>query len=178
MKQQGFTLIELMAVLAIVVILFNAASSSYRFLIQQSRTQADVSKLLMMLRMTREQAVVHSTVSVLCPSRDDTTCVRNWKLPLIQFHDLNKNKRRDDDEIIAHRFSGFSGNDTLLKYPKNQVRFNHQGMANFYNGTFGYCLNEFIRGIVISRTGRIRFAQDLDGDHIPDVNRNTQVSCT
>jgi hypothetical protein len=30
---------------------------------------------------------------------------------------------------------------------------------------------------VISRIGRIRFAQDLDGDHIPDINSTTPVSC-
>jgi type IV fimbrial biogenesis protein FimT len=178
MKQQGFTLIELSVVLTIAAILFSIGSSSYHFLINQSRTQADVSRLLIMLRMTRTQAIVNTTTSVLCPSKDNTTCIRNWKLPLILFNDINNNKKRDDDEIILHRFSGFSGDDILLKYPKTQVRFNHQGIANFYNGTFGYCLGDFIQGIVISRIGRIRFAQDLDGDLVPDVNRNTTVSCT
>lgn len=177
MKQQGFTLIELSIVLAIVAILFSIASSSYRFVITQSRVQADVGNLLMMLRTTREQAITHSTTSVLCPSKNNKTCIRNWKLPLIQFFDSNKNKKRDNDEVILNRFEAFNGDDVFIKYPKTQVRFNEQGMANFYNGTFGYCLEQFIQGIVISRIGRIRFARDLDGDHIPDVNLNTQVSC-
>lgn len=178
MKQQGFTLIELSTVLAIVAILFSVSNASYRFLINQSRIQSDIGNLLMMLRMTRQQAIIHSTTSVLCPSSNDTTCVRNWKLPLIHFHDSNKNKKRDDNEVIIKRFKGFGGDDVFIKYPKTQVRFNEHGMANFYNGTFGYCLDDAIQGIVISRIGRIRFAQDLDGDHIPDVNANTPVSCT
>jgi type IV fimbrial biogenesis protein FimT len=177
MKQQGFTLIELTIVLAIVALLFSLGSTSYRFVINQTRVQADVGNLLMMLRMTRQQAIVHSTTSVLCPSKNDKTCVRDWKLPLIQFYDINKNKKRDIDEAIQHRFQAFADDDVLIKYPKTQVRFNEQGMANFYNGTFGYCLGQFTKGIVISRIGRIRFAKDLNGDHIPDVNRNTSVSC-
>ncbi|MEH6450755.1 MAG: GspH/FimT family pseudopilin [Oleispira sp.] len=176
MKQQGFTLIELTIVLAIATLLYSLGSSSYRFLIIQSRIQSDVGNLLMMLRMTRQQAIIHTTTSVLCPSSDDKTCVRNWKLPLIQFNDTNKNKIRDNGEVIQNRLEAFS-EDSLINYPKTQVRFDEHGMSNFYNGTFGYCLGDTVQGIVISRIGRIRFAQDLDGDHIPDVNPNTPVSC-
>ncbi len=177
MKQQGFTLIELTLVLAIIAVLFSFSSSSYRFLISQARIQTDVGNLLMMLRMTREHAVKHATISVLCPSSDDKTCTKNWKLPLIHFDDANNNKQRDDNEIIQKRFEAFKGDDVFIKYPKTQVRFDEHGMANFYNGTFGYCLEETVKGIVISRVGRIRFAQDLDGDQIPDVSPNTPVSC-
>jgi type IV fimbrial biogenesis protein FimT len=177
MKQQGFTLIELSIALVIVSILLTSGSASYHFLINQSRIQGDVGRLLMMLRMARQQAIVHTTTSVLCPSRDNKTCIKDWKLPIIYFFDTNNNRKRDDDEIIQRRFEAIKGDDVLIKYPRTQVRFNELGMANFYNGTFGYCLGEAIHGVVISRLGRIRFAQDLDGDHHPDVNRRTQVSC-
>lgn len=177
MQQQGFTLIELIIVLAITAILFTAGNSSYRFLIHQSRIQTDVGNLLMMLRMTRQDAIVHTTTSVLCPTLDKKKCIRNWKLPLMQFQDINRNKKRDDNEVINNQFPALAGDDLSVSYPKTQVRFNEQGMANFYNGTFSYCLDQSIQGIVISRIGRIRFAQDLDGDHIPDVNPGTPVSC-
>ena len=177
MKQQGFTLIELTVALAIITLLFSIGSPSYRFLINQSRIQSDVGNLLMMLRMTRQHAVTNAATTVLCPSNDDKICIRDWKLPLIQFIDSNKNKKRDEDEVIEARFEAFSGDDVFIKYPKTQVRFNEHGMANFYNGTFGYCLGDSTRGIIISRIGRIRFAQDLNGDNIPDVNPNAPVSC-
>ena len=178
MKQSGFTLNELIISLAIISILTSFGSPSYSFLIKQSRIQSDVSNLLMMLRMTRQQAILHTTTSVLCPSLDDKTCIRNWKLPLIHFNDVNKNKKRDSNEAIIKRFKAFSGDDLFINYPKAQVRFDEHGMANFYNGTFSYCLDETVKGIVISRTGRTRFAQDLNGDQIPDVNPSTPVSCS
>ncbi|MFT4764045.1 MAG: type IV fimbrial biogenesis protein FimT [Oleispira sp.] len=177
MKQQGFTLIELTIVLAIITLLLSAGGPSYRFFINQSRIQSDIGNLLMMLRMTRQQAILSTSTAVLCPSNDDKTCVRNWKLPLIQFIDSNKNKKRDPDETIRQRFPALNSDDVFIMYPKTQVRFDEQGMANFYNGTFGYCLEETVKGIIISRIGRIRFAQDLDGDHIPDVKPNTPVTC-
>jgi type IV fimbrial biogenesis protein FimT len=177
MKQSGFTLIELTLILAIIALLSATGSSGYRFMITQFRIQKDVGNLLMMLRMTREQAITHTTTSVLCPSEDGKTCIRNWKLPLIQFHDTNNNKKRDDDEVLQNRFEAFTGEDLLISYPRTQVRFNKHGMANHYNGTFSYCLDEKIKGIVISRPGRIRFAQDVNGDLLPDVNSSTPVSC-
>ena len=177
MKQQGFTLIELTLVLAIVSILFSLGSLSYRFLINQSRAQSDTSKLLMMLRTTRQHAIINTATTVLCPSKDDKTCIRDWKLPLILFIDSNKNKKRDSDESIQKRFEAFKGGDVFIKYPKTQVRFNEYGMTNFYNGTFGYCLEHTVKGIIISRMGRIRFAQDLNDDQIPDIDLDTPVSC-
>lgn len=177
MKQYGFTIIELIIVLTIITLIFSFASPSYRFIINQFRIQSDVSNLLMMIRMTRQHAVVNMATTVLCPTSDDSQCTRNWKLPLIQFVDKNKNKKRDPEEAIEKRFKAFDGDDVFIKYPKTQIRFNEYGMANFYNGTVGYCLDEHMTGIVISRLGRIRFAQDIDEDEIPDVNATTQVSC-
>ena len=121
--------------------------------------------------------VNRSTTSVLCPTENGNRCVRNWKLPLMLFSDSNKNKKRDTNEPIISLFEAFSEADTLLDYPKTQIRFNEHGMANYYNGTMSYCLNQTVKGIIISRVGRIRFARDLDGDHIPDVNPSTPVSC-
>jgi type IV fimbrial biogenesis protein FimT len=178
MKQQGFTLVELIVVCAIIAILASSISSSFGFLIEQVRVQKDVSRLLLMIQTTRQYSINHATTTVLCPTNDNINCVRNWKLPLILFLDNNRNKKRDEDEAIIISFDAFSDDDIFISYPKSQIRFNDSGMAGFYNGTLRYCLNQSIKGIVISRTGRIRFAQDLNGDHIPDVNRNTPISCS
>ncbi len=177
MKQQGFTLIELITVCAITSIVAFAGSNSYSFLKARLQMDVDKSRLLSMVRMTRQQSIIYSSTMVLCPSMDTKTCIRNWKLPIILFNDINKNKKRDDNEPITHQFSPFDNKDVSINYPKSQIRFNSQGMANYYNGTLSYCSNEFVEAIVISRIGRIRFAQDLDGDHIPDVNLRTPVTC-
>lgn len=177
MKQNGFTLIELITTCAITSLIAFSGSSSYAFLKIQSQISTDKSRLLSMVRMARHQSVNSSTTTALCPSIDTKTCIRNWKLPIILFNDINKNKRRDDNEPITQKFSPFDNKDITISYPKTQIRFNSQGIANYYNGTLSYCYNEFVAAIVISRVGRIRFAQDLDGDHIPDVNLRTPVKC-
>lgn len=178
MKQQGFTLIEILIVCTIVAIVATASMSSFAFIIEQSRKNKDISRLLLIIRATRQISVNSSTTTVLCPTLDKETCQRDWKLPLIVFSDLNKNKKRDNNEVIINQYSPFSEADIRIKYPKTQIRFNEKGMANYYNGTLAYCLNDTTAGIIISRIGRIRFAQDLDGDHIPDVNPGTPVSCS
>ncbi len=177
MKQQGFTLIEILIACAIVAIIAAASTSSFSLMIEQSRKNKDISRLLLIIRSTRQNSVNSSTTTVLCPTLDKKNCQRNWKLPLIVFSDLNKNKKRDDNEAILNQYPSFSEADIRIKYPKSQIRFNEKGMANYYNGTLAYCLNDATAGIIISRIGRIRFAQDLDGDHIPDVNSSTSVSC-
>lgn len=177
MKQKGFTLIELMTALIIISILTFSGYSSYRFLITQAKASRDKARLLTMIQMTRQHSITFSSTTVLCPSDNKEDCTRDWSLPIMQFLDSNKNKKRDPNEIIVGQFQPFNKESVTIKYPKTQIRFDAQGKANFFNGTLSYCSGESIEGIVISRIGRIRFAQDLDGDNIPDVNSNTPVSC-
>ncbi len=177
MKQQGFTLIELLVVCAIVAFISYAIKPSFAFMIEQNRVNTDISRLLLMIQTARQNSINYSTTSVLCPTKNGSRCIRNWKLPLMLFNDSNKNKERDTGEAIINQFKAFSEPDILLDYPKTQIRFNEHGMANYYNGTLSYCLNQTVKGIIISRIGRIRFAQDLNGDHIPDVNSSKSISC-
>lgn len=177
MKQQGFTLIELTIVCFIIIIASTAVIDNASRFIERTRARTDVLQLFIMVQTTREQAVNETTTSVLCPSKDQKNCINNWKLPIILFHDDNNNRKRDSYEQIINKFPPFIGENIKISYPKTQIRFNENGMANFYNGTLSYCLNSNIKGIIISRVGRIRFAQDLNGDHVPDVDLNTPVSC-
>ena len=177
MKQQGFTLLELMAVCLIMSLMAFIGSSGYGFMITQSNINNDKMRLLSMVQMTRQLSITNSAVTVLCPTEDNTNCVRDWNLPFIQFHDLNKNNKRDPDEAITQRFEPFDREDTVLNFPKTQIRFNEEGFANYYNGTLSYCSGDVIAGLIISRIGRIRYAQDINGDHIPDVNSSTPVTC-
>lgn len=177
-KQQGFTLIELLVTLSLIMLIYAAGSASFSFLIDYSRSHRDRSTLYMLIQTTRQLAIDRSATAVLCPSKNQTHCINDWGNSLIIFIDKNKNKHRDPEEMIITKFNNFANAQANINYPKTQIRFNPQGVANYYNGTLSYCFKDSISGIVISRIGRIRFAQDLDGDHIPDVNYNTPVHCS
>lgn len=177
MKQQGFSLLELITVCAIIAIIAFSGSSSYTFLITRFQSYTDKHRLLSMVRMTRQLAINSSSTIVLCPTINTKICIRNWKLPTIVFYDTNKNEKRDNDEPIVQKFIPFDNQDIAIDYPRTQIRFNSQGMANHFNGTLSYCYHDVIEAIIISRLGRMRFAQDLDGDNIPDKSLGSPVTC-
>lgn len=177
MKQQGFTLTETLVTTAIILIISNSSISTFQGLLQQSRANAEFSELLLQVRTARQYAITHSQQTVLCPSNDSVNCVNDWKAPKLIFFDRNTNKKRDADEPIERRFKAILSSSTLVRYPKTQIRFSPQGVTHFYNGTLAYCDNETVRGLIISRLGRIRMAQDVNGDNIPDIDKDKSVSC-
>lgn len=177
MKQQGFTLIELIVTTVIIIIVSSFSIGSLQGLVQQSRANNDFSELLLQIRATRQYAITHSQNAVLCPTTDSTNCINDWKAAKIIFFDTNDNKLRDSNEPIERKFNALENLNAVIKYPKTQIRFNEHGVTHFFNGTLSYCMGETVHGLVISRLGRIRIAYDLNGDNIPDVNKDKTVSC-
>lgn len=177
MKQQGFTLIELSIVLAITALLFILGSSSYSHIVDKFNYQRDRAAIYMLLQSTRQAAIDNLTAAILCPSIDQILCINDWTNPLMIFIDTNNNRKHEPEEQLIYQYNEFMSTEVSITYPNKQIRFNSQGMVGNYNGTLSYCFKDYILGIIISRPGRIRFARDLDGDHIPDVNYNTPITC-
>lgn len=59
MKQRGFSLIEMMVVMAIVIIMTGAAAPSFYRLIVSNRLQTNAAQLVGGLRMARESAILY-----------------------------------------------------------------------------------------------------------------------
>ena len=177
MKQQGFTLTETLTTAAIILIAVTSGTRTLQGVIQQSRANSEFSELILQVRTARQYAITHSQTVVLCPSFDSINCINDWKAPKQIFFDRNTNKKRDSNEPIERQFNAILSSDTLIKYPKTQIRFNAQGVTHFYNGTLAYCTNDIVRGLIISRLGRIRIARDVNGDTIPDIHKDKAVSC-
>ncbi|CRI67311.1 putative Pre-pilin like leader sequence [Thiocapsa sp. KS1] len=99
-RHHGFTLIELMAGLAIMFILLALAVPSFRELSARNQLSAATNDLLMGLQLARSEAVRHATRMTLCPSTDEDTCTKDtpWSVGWILFHDPNDNASRDKDE--------------------------------------------------------------------------------
>tara|TARA_B110000196_G_scaffold227409_1_gene196154 strand:- start:1692 stop:2282 length:591 start_codon:yes stop_codon:yes gene_type:complete len=174
---QGFTLIELTITTIIIFLIINLGASNFDSMLERSKAQNGLSILRQQVNAARQYAISNSNFAVLCPSLNQKDCINNWKASKILFLDTNNNKKRDNNEVILRQFEAIIDKEVLIKYPKTQIRFNQQGIANFYNGTLSYCLNDIVKGLVISRLGRIRLAQDLNGDNIPDININSPVKC-
>jgi type IV fimbrial biogenesis protein FimT len=73
-RSNGFTLIELMIVIAIVAILASIGFPSFRLLIQNNNMTAQANGLLGVLQLARSEAVTQRQRVTVCPSNDQSTC--------------------------------------------------------------------------------------------------------
>ena len=85
----GFTLIEMMIVIAIAAILLAAAVPSFTDLIIRQRLQAEGSALMADLALARSEAVRQSTTVTVCASANSASCsnAANWAVGRITFVD-------------------------------------------------------------------------------------------
>jgi len=175
---RAFTLIELLTVLTIVGLLAFITASAVESISFNAKTWLEPKRLFSLIQQTRSLAISSEQDAVLCPSANTYVCVTDWELPIIQFLDINNNKKRDQDEPLISRSDPYQNIQRQIQYRLSQIRFDREGQINGYTGTLKYCTSDKTTGIVLSRVGRIRYAQDLDGDGIPDIEPNKPVVCT
>ena len=164
MKQQGFTLIELMIVMSLVFTIGHFATET----LNSTKHWLEPKRLFSAIQAVRNLAVSNRQFAVLCPSPDSYNCTTDWQLPLIMFIDLNDNKLRDINEQIIQTITPYNGVDRSITYPRTQIRFNPEGEINGYTGTLRYCSNFNSKGIVLSRVGRIRYLLEVEENDICD----------
>ena len=105
-KQSGFSMVELMVVLAISAILLGLAAPSFTTLVKKSKVTSAVNTFLADARFARSEAVRLGTTVTICPSTNSETgsasgptCAggADWKSGWIVFMDQNKNGNRNYD---------------------------------------------------------------------------------
>lgn len=75
---RGFTLIELMVTIAILVILLGVGVPSFQAMVQNSRATALANDLVSALNLARSEAVRRGESVSLCASADGSACGGNW----------------------------------------------------------------------------------------------------
>jgi type IV fimbrial biogenesis protein FimT len=103
----GFTLIELMVVIAIIAIGLGMAAPSVRTLTLNARMSAQANDLLADLAMARSEAIKRNVRVAICSSSNGLACTGGtalrptpWETGRIVFVDTNQNGARDDGEDI------------------------------------------------------------------------------
>ncbi len=158
-QPRGFTLIEIMIVLAIAVIITTIGVPSVMGTIASNRVSSAGNKLVTALNLAKSEAIRTNSAVVLCKSPNGATCVNSadWGTGWILFYDTNDSGQVDADERII-RIQGALHDSLRFTFKTGDlIRFRPNGRAR--NGRFCF-RNSFdearSKAVVITHVGRFR----------------------
>lgn len=164
----GFTLIELVIVLAIFSILFHLAAPTFQNIGANSRMTTQINTMVASFNYAKSEAVKRHHNVVICPN-DDGSCARqpHWHNGWLMFIDENFDREIDQDEEIIYVEAAKENIEIISSRYRRRVVFRNQGTSAGSNGSYIFCDqrgNSKARAIVLSNTGRARIAnKQLDG---------------
>jgi type IV fimbrial biogenesis protein FimT len=185
-KYTGFTLVELMIVLAIVSILLMVGAPSLKTFMQGNRLVASTNELLSALHLARSEAIkLNSRVSI-CESSDGSTCSNtgSWQNGWIVFVDADGALDNTgapcaaiNTDCLLRIHASFNDNQLLVAgidtnlAAINSFTFTSRGLPKAVNGasqsgTFSICTLDNAgntidsRAVVLSLSGRVRVSDN------------------
>jgi type IV fimbrial biogenesis protein FimT len=130
-QMSGFTLLESVAVVSIVAILFAIGIPSYRSAQAASRVSTEVNSLLTDLQFARSEALKQGLTVTTCVSPGAAACATStsWHTGWIVFSDANGNGTVDTAETVLRVQKPFVGGDTVSAGTLKAITFNRDGFA-------------------------------------------------
>jgi type IV fimbrial biogenesis protein FimT len=160
---KGFTLVEVLLTLALILILAGLAVPSYQALVAKNRASAQVNQLISAINLARSEAVRRHQVITLCKSEDGKTCGGEWSQGWIIFVDQQVSGQVDfNDEILRvyHAVPKGSFLEWVAQRSNDYLQMDPSGATHGQAGTFYYYPNvghkEKFSRVIVSNTGRVR----------------------
>lgn len=128
-RQTGFTLIELMIVVAIIAVIASLGLPSFKRQMQSNDVSSDTNYILGFLSYARSEAVTNKLEVVVCSSSDNSTCAgdADWNKTIIA---------RQSNGTILKLLPATSSSNTLLA-SASSFTFRTDGSASL--GTINIC---------------------------------------
>lgn len=158
MNTKGFSLFEIVVVLALVSLLANISLPRFENLLANQRAQNYLSELRVILVSARLQSGLYDRVISICPAQNNS-CTSNWTNDIIVFVDNNSDLQRQTNEPILRVLSKPKENDYLY-YSRKGISFRPDGTIDgLQSGHFKYCIARHLTNtspsLVINQAGRI-----------------------
>ena len=162
-KNSGFTLLELVIVVALVAIVMAIAIPSMRTFTQNDRLTTQINTLVGHLAYARSEAVLRSQQVSLCVSSNNTSCTGGtaWENGWIIYIDADSDGVFGAGEEILRVRQALAGSNTLKPATiGTQLTYDNRGFATATSvGSFSLCDSRgatYGKAIAISNTGRVR----------------------
>lgn len=128
--ERGFTLIEILVVIAIVAIVAALAGPDLSMLIKSNRIAGTINAMNADITFAKSEAIKRGSAVTLCASSDQTTCSSSSDLAggWIVFSDPNENQKLDKNESIIKVQNKLKGGDSIvLSDSQETISFNQNG---------------------------------------------------
>ena len=158
----GFTLIELILVLAIIAITFRFALPTFQAIIADTRMTAQLNTMITSFNLARSEAVKRKKNVVLCPN-DSGRCARvpHWHNGWLMFVDDDYDRELDDKEEIIYIEAARENIEIISSRYRRRVVFNAMGTSAGSNASYVFCDQRGpskARAVILSNGGRARTA--------------------
>jgi type IV fimbrial biogenesis protein FimT len=155
-RTMGFTVVELMVVIAIIAIITIFGIPSYKSTMTQNRMAGEINDLATDIELARSAAVKQGLTVTICPSTNPTTspsgtspsCTASteWNTGWIVFIDVGNNQtfNTGSGDVLLRAHGPFSGTDTLVSSTNStsvtslqNVTFNRMGGTASFGSVTG-----------------------------------------
>ena len=180
-KSTGFTLVELLVALAVLVIITSVAIPNLRQLQTSNRQGARINKLSVALHVARNEALKRGQSVQICKARADDSGSLSCDADAAWNEGWIISPTADTSAKVM-AFNGFSGSASLRSLnDSDSITFNRYGFSN-RSDTFVLCPadgnNANARALLLERTGQVLLATDSDGNGIVEDRDGNDISCS
>ncbi|GGA70940.1 prepilin-type N-terminal cleavage/methylation domain-containing protein [Neiella marina] len=178
----GFTLVELMVTVAVVVILITIGIPGFNALIQRYTSESSIDMLHKDMHFARAEAVSLGKRVTVCHLSSTNECDGNWLDGISVFVDDGDNVGElDGGELVLAQSAPLGSENSFKDSTRDRVTFTPDGLSAGFAATFVFCPssgdNKYARGIILSNIGRARATIDANEDGYHEDSNGNILTC-